>query len=172
MARKVWELRLLRDEQSASDVGAPILVVSQFTLYGEARKGRRPTWQAAAPGPVSEPAYDAVCAELERLGARVERGVFGADMRVESVNDGPVTLILESPRSSSGLDTVASQPTRPTTGRSPTGQPACIAFHTRNSVTSTTTVRPTSSRRRLRRSCSTVRTRLRSAYIVVPSPPR
>ena len=97
MARKVWELRLLRDEQSASDVGAPILVVSQFTLYGEARKGRRPTWQAAAPGPVSEPAYDAVCAELERLGARVERGVFGADMRVESVNDGPVTLILESP---------------------------------------------------------------------------
>ena len=97
-ARKVWELRLLRDEQSASDVGAPILVVSQFTLYGEARKGRRPTWQAAAPGPVSEPAYDAVCADLERLGARVERGAFGADMRVESVNDGPVTLILESPR--------------------------------------------------------------------------
>jgi D-aminoacyl-tRNA deacylase len=97
MARKVWELRLLRDEQSAADVRAPILVVSQFTLYGEARKGRRPTWQAAAPGPVSEPAYDAVCAELERLGARVERGVFGADMRVESVNDGPVTLILESP---------------------------------------------------------------------------
>lgn len=96
-ARKVWELRLLREEQSASDVDAPILVVSQFTLYGEARKGRRPTWQAAAPGPVSEPAYDAVCAELERLGAHVERGVFGADMRVESVNDGPVTLILESP---------------------------------------------------------------------------
>ena len=96
-ARKIWELRLLRDEKSASDVGAPILVVSQFTLYGEARKGRRPTWQAAAPGPVSEPAYDAVCAELERLGARVERGVFGADMRVESVNDGPITLILESP---------------------------------------------------------------------------
>jgi len=96
-ARKIWDLRLLREEQSASHVGAPILVVSQFTLYGEARKGRRPTWQAAAPGPVSEPAYDAVCAELVRLGARVERGVFGADMRVESVNDGPVTLILESP---------------------------------------------------------------------------
>ena len=95
MARKIWELRLLREERSASDVGAPILVVSQFTLYGDARKGRRPTWQAAASGPVSEPAYDAVCAELERLGARVERGVFGADMRVESVNDGPVTLILE-----------------------------------------------------------------------------
>lgn len=95
MARKVWDLRVLREERSASEVGAPVLVVSQFTLYGDARKGRRPTWQAAAPGPVSEPAYDAVCAELERLGARVERGVFGADMRVESVNDGPVTLILE-----------------------------------------------------------------------------
>ncbi len=97
-ARKIWDLRLLRDERSASDVGAPVLVVSQFTLYGDARKGRRPTWQAAAPGPVSEPVYDAVCAELERLGACVERGVFGADMRVESVNDGPVTLLLESPR--------------------------------------------------------------------------
>ena len=95
-ARKVWDLRLLREERSASDVGAPVLVVSQFTLYGDARKGRRPTWQAAAPGAVSEPAYDAVCAELQRLGAHVERGVFGADMRVESVNDGPVTLILDS----------------------------------------------------------------------------
>ncbi|CAI9410604.1 D-aminoacyl-tRNA deacylase [Nocardioides sp. T2.26MG-1] len=95
MARKVWDLRLLREERSASDVGAPVLVVSQFTLYGDARKGRRPTWQAAAPGPVGEPAYDAVCAELARLGAHVERGVFGADMQVESVNDGPVTLILE-----------------------------------------------------------------------------
>lgn len=95
MARKIWEVRLLRDEQSACDVGAPVLVVSQFTLYGDARKGRRPTWQAAAPGPVSEPAYDAVCAELVRLGARVERGVFGADMQVESVNDGPITLVLE-----------------------------------------------------------------------------
>jgi D-tyrosyl-tRNA(Tyr) deacylase len=94
-ARKIWDLRLLRDEQSASDTGAPVLVVSQFTLYGDARKGRRPTWQAAAPGEVSEPVYDAVCAELERLGARVERGVFGADMQVASVNDGPVTVILE-----------------------------------------------------------------------------
>ena len=95
MARKIWELRLLRDERSLSDVGGPVLVVSQFTLYGDARKGRRPTWQAAAPGEVSEPAYDAVCDALAGLGARVERGVFGADMRVESVNDGPVTLILE-----------------------------------------------------------------------------
>ena len=73
-----------------------MLVVSQFTLYGDARKGRRPTWQAAAPGPVSEPLYEAVCAELERLGGHVERGVFGADMRVESVNDGPITLVLET----------------------------------------------------------------------------
>jgi D-tyrosyl-tRNA(Tyr) deacylase len=94
-ARKVWDLRLLRDEQSASDVGAPVLVVSQFTLYGDARKGRRPTWQAAAPGEVSEPVYDAFCAELERLGAHVQRGLFGAQMEVASVNDGPVTVLLE-----------------------------------------------------------------------------
>ena len=67
LARKIWDLRLLREEQSASDVGAPVLVISQFTLYGDARKGRRPTWSAAAPGEVSEPAYHAVCAELERL---------------------------------------------------------------------------------------------------------
>ena len=97
MARKIWDLRLLREEQSASEVGAPVLVVSQFTLYGDARKGRRPTWQAAAPGSVSEPLYDAVCGELERLGAEVERGRFGADMRVASVNDGPITLVLETP---------------------------------------------------------------------------
>ncbi len=96
LARKVWELRILRDEQSASDVGAPVLVVSQFTLYGDARKGRRPTWQAAAPREVSEPAYDAFCAALERLGAEVARGVFGAAMRVESVNDGPFTVILDT----------------------------------------------------------------------------
>ena len=96
-ARKIWELRLLRDERSASEVDAPVLVVSQFTLYGDARKGRRPTWQAAAPGQVSEPLYDAVCGELERLGATVARGSFGADMRLELVNDGPVTLVLDSP---------------------------------------------------------------------------
>lgn len=97
-ARKIWELRLLREERSASDERAPILLVSQFTLYGDARKGRRPTWAAAAPGPVSEPLYEAVASELERLGAHVERGVFGADMQVASVNDGPITMILESPR--------------------------------------------------------------------------
>jgi D-tyrosyl-tRNA(Tyr) deacylase len=95
MARKIRDVRILRDEQSASDVGAPVLVVSQFTLYGDARKGRRPTWTAAAPGPVSEPLYDAVCAELERLGSHVERGVFGAMMEVSSINDGPFTVLLE-----------------------------------------------------------------------------
>ncbi|WP_091116195.1 D-aminoacyl-tRNA deacylase [Nocardioides psychrotolerans] len=95
MARKIWDVRILRDEQSASDLSAPILVVSQFTLYGDARKGRRPTWQAALPGPVSEPAYEAFCLELETLGATVARGVFGADMQVASINDGPVTLLLE-----------------------------------------------------------------------------
>jgi D-tyrosyl-tRNA(Tyr) deacylase len=96
MARKIWGLRILRNEQSASDVGAPLLVISQFTLYGDARKGRRPTWNAAAPGPVSEPVYEEFCAELERLGARVERGRFGADMAVSLVNDGPVTLVLDT----------------------------------------------------------------------------
>lgn len=97
MARKIRDVRILRDEQSAGDVGAPVLVVSQFTLYGDARKGRRPTWLAAAPGEVSEPTYAAVCAELERLGTTVARGVFGADMQVTSINDGPITLILETP---------------------------------------------------------------------------
>ena len=101
MARKIRDLRILRDEQSAGDVGAPVLVVSQFTLYGDARKGRRPTWQAAAPREVSEPTYAAVCAELERSGTTVARGVFGADMQVSAVNDGPVTVILDSPASAS-----------------------------------------------------------------------
>ena len=96
-AGKIRDLRLLRDEKSVADVGAPVLVVSQFTLYGDGRKGRRPTWVAAAPQPVSEPAYDAVCDALERDGIRVARGVFGADMRVTSVGDGPVTLIVETP---------------------------------------------------------------------------
>ncbi len=95
MARKIWTARILPDEQSASDVGAPVLVVSQFTLYGDARKGRRPTWEAAAPGPVSEPLYDAVCSALADLGAHVERGVFGARMQVASVNEGPFTVLLE-----------------------------------------------------------------------------
>ncbi|RYU10595.1 D-aminoacyl-tRNA deacylase [Nocardioides iriomotensis] len=97
MARKIWGLRILREEQSASDLGAPVLAVSQFTLYGDARKGRRPTWNAAAPGEVSQPLYEAFCTELEQLGAEVARGAFGADMQVALVNDGPVTLVLDSP---------------------------------------------------------------------------
>ena len=98
MARKVWGLRILRDERSCSDVGAPLLVVSQFTLYGDARKGRRPTWQDAAPGEVAEPLYEAFLAELRSLGATVGAGRFGEDMQVGLVNDGPVTVVLDSPR--------------------------------------------------------------------------
>ncbi|NYI44076.1 D-tyrosyl-tRNA(Tyr) deacylase [Nocardioides aromaticivorans] len=97
MARKIRDLRILRDERSVAEEGAPVLVVSQFTLYGEARKGRRPSWTAAAPGPVSEPLYEAVCAALEEAGTHVERGVFGAMMEVSSVNDGPFTVLLETP---------------------------------------------------------------------------
>jgi D-tyrosyl-tRNA(Tyr) deacylase len=96
LAAKIWRLRILRDERSAADEGAPLLVISQFTLYADIRKGRRPSWSAAAPGPVAEPLYDDFCASLEGAGARVERGRFGADMRVRLVNDGPVTLILET----------------------------------------------------------------------------
>jgi D-aminoacyl-tRNA deacylase len=96
LARKVYHLRILRDEKSAADVGAPLLVISQFTLYADTRKGRRPTWQAAAPGPVAEPLVTAFADALRELGASVQTGVFGADMQVMLVNDGPVTLILDS----------------------------------------------------------------------------
>jgi D-aminoacyl-tRNA deacylase len=95
MAAKLWGLRILKGELSCSDTGAPLLVISQFTLYADTGKGRRPSWQAAAPGPVAEPLIDSVVASLRALGARVETGVFGADMQVGLVNDGPVTLILE-----------------------------------------------------------------------------
>ena len=95
LARKLWGLRILDGEKSCADLGAPLLVVSQFTLYGDTSKGRRPTWQAAAPGPVAEPLVGAVVGELRNLGAHVETGKFGADMKVALVNDGPVTLILE-----------------------------------------------------------------------------
>ena len=98
LARKIRELRIMRDEQSVADLGAGVLLVSQFTLYGDARKGRRPTWAAAAPGPVAEPLYDALCDELAALGTPVERGVFGAQMAVELVNDGPFTVLLDSER--------------------------------------------------------------------------
>ncbi|WP_433466626.1 D-aminoacyl-tRNA deacylase [Spirillospora sp. CA-128828] len=95
LASKLWGLRILQDERSCSDVNAPLLVVSQFTLYGDARKGRRPSWTAAAPGPAAEPLVDAVVHELRALGAKVETGEFGADMKVALTNDGPITLILE-----------------------------------------------------------------------------
>ncbi|MDB1087953.1 D-aminoacyl-tRNA deacylase [Streptomyces sp. ACA25] len=95
LARKLWTLRVLDGEKSCSDIGAPLLVVSQFTLYGDARKGRRPTWNAAAPGEVAEPLVTEVCAQLRKLGARVETGRFGAKMRVTLTNDGPFTVLLE-----------------------------------------------------------------------------
>jgi D-aminoacyl-tRNA deacylase len=96
LARKIYYLRILRDEKSCADTGAPLLVISQFTLYAETRKGRRPTWQAAAPGPVAEPLVTAFADALRELGASVQTGVFGADMQVMLVNDGPVTLILDA----------------------------------------------------------------------------
>ena len=96
VARKVAQLRILRGEQAAADVGAPVLLVSQFTLYADTRKGRRPTWNAAAPGPVAEPLVDAVAQALRGHGLQVETGRFGADMTVELVNDGPTTILLEA----------------------------------------------------------------------------
>jgi D-tyrosyl-tRNA(Tyr) deacylase len=96
LADKVWNLRILADERSCADVGAPLLVVSQFTLYADTRKGRRPSWNAAAPRPVSEPLVEAFVEALTARGAEVATGVFGADMSVSLVNDGPVTLILDS----------------------------------------------------------------------------
>ena len=95
LAAKVWGLRILDGEKSCSDLGAPLLVVSQFTLYADTAKGRRPSWNNAAPGPVAEPLVSAVVEELRGLGARVETGEFGADMKVALVNDGPVTIIIE-----------------------------------------------------------------------------
>jgi D-tyrosyl-tRNA(Tyr) deacylase len=96
LAAKVWQLRILRGELSASDVGAPLLVVSQFTLYADTRKGRRPSWSAAAPAPVAEALYLAFSTALRDLGAHVETGAFGADMQVTLTNDGPVTLLVEA----------------------------------------------------------------------------
>jgi D-tyrosyl-tRNA(Tyr) deacylase len=97
MARKIRDLRVLDDERSVAGTGAPVLVISQFTLYGDALKGRRPTWSAAAPADVSEPLYDALCDTLVGLGTPVERGVFGATMAVALTNEGPFTLVLDSP---------------------------------------------------------------------------
>ncbi|KRQ28486.1 D-tyrosyl-tRNA(Tyr) deacylase [Mycobacteroides sp. H001] len=95
LAEKLWQLRILDDEKSAADLGAPILVVSQFTLYANTKKGRRPAWNAAAPGSVAEPIVTAFANALRGLGAHVEAGVFGAHMSVELINDGPVTVLLE-----------------------------------------------------------------------------
>ncbi len=96
VAAKIWSLRILDGERSASDVGAPILVVSQFTLHAATRRGRRPSWSAAAPASISEPLVEAFCAELEKLGAEVLQGRFGADMKVASVNDGPITILIDT----------------------------------------------------------------------------
>ncbi|NYG07150.1 D-tyrosyl-tRNA(Tyr) deacylase [Phycicoccus badiiscoriae] len=95
LARKISELRILRDERSVIDDAAPVLVVSQFTLHADVRKGRRPSWSAAAPGRVAEPLVDAVVAALRARGVEVATGVFGAMMEVTIVNDGPVTLIID-----------------------------------------------------------------------------
>lgn len=95
LAEKLWRLRILADERSAADVQAPILVVSQFTLYADTAKGRRPSWNAAAPGAVAEPLVEAFAAALRQRGAEVQTGVFGANMQVQLVNDGPVTVFLE-----------------------------------------------------------------------------
>jgi len=97
LAAKVWGLRILDGERSASDVGAPVLVVSQFTLYGNTGKGRRPSWGAAAPREIAEPLVEEFVTALRNAGAEVGSGVFGAQMHVESVNDGPVTVLLELP---------------------------------------------------------------------------
>ena len=95
LAAKLWGLRILDGEKSCSDVNAPLLMISQFTLYADLVKGRRPSWSAAAPGPIAEPLVTAVVNELRHLGARVETGIFGADMKVALVNDGPVTIIID-----------------------------------------------------------------------------
>ena len=96
IARKIHDLRILEGEQSALDAGAPIIVVSQFTLYADTSKGRRPTWNQAAPGPLAEPLVDAVVAALREAGLTVGTGVFGADMAVSLTNDGPMTILLET----------------------------------------------------------------------------
>jgi D-tyrosyl-tRNA(Tyr) deacylase len=96
IARKIADLRILHDEKSVLDVGAPVLVVSQFTLYADTRKGRRPSWNGAAPGPVAEPLVDAVVEALRAKGIEVATGRFGAYMHVELVNDGPFTILLEA----------------------------------------------------------------------------
>ncbi|RKT76800.1 D-tyrosyl-tRNA(Tyr) deacylase [Terracoccus luteus] len=95
LARKIAQLRILRDEQSVTDAGAPVLVVSQFTLHADTRKGRRPSWSAAAPGEVAEPLVDALVDALRTRGLEVATGRFGAMMSVTLENDGPFTLVVD-----------------------------------------------------------------------------
>lgn len=96
LASKIVRLRIMADEQSVDEIGGGVLAISQFTLYADTRKGRRPSWGAAAPGPVAEPLYDDFCTAVEAAGVPVARGVFGADMAVDLVNDGPVTILMDS----------------------------------------------------------------------------
>lgn len=96
IARKIAELRILTGESSVADAGAPVIVISQFTLYADTRKGRRPSWNGAAPAAVAEPLVDAVAADLRGRGIEVGTGVFGAHMIVEMVGNGPVTLVLDT----------------------------------------------------------------------------
>lgn len=96
LAEKTAQLRLLEGEVSCLDAGAPVLAVSQFTLYADSKKGRRPSWSKAAPAPISEPLFNSYVEALRALGLKVETGVFGAQMQVSLTNDGPVTLILDT----------------------------------------------------------------------------
>ena len=96
VAEKIWQLRILEEETSAAGTNAPLLVISQFTLYGSVRKGRRPSWSNAAPGPISEPLYEYFVQYLRELGATVTTGKFGAMMNVSLVNSGPFTVIVDS----------------------------------------------------------------------------
>ena len=96
ISRKISDLRILPQEQSALEAAAPVLLISQFTLYADTRKGRRPSWNGAAPGPVAEPLVEALAADLRARGIEVFTGVFGADMLVEFANNGPVTIILDT----------------------------------------------------------------------------
>jgi D-aminoacyl-tRNA deacylase len=100
IASKVHTLRILEDEKSCADVDAPLLVISQFTLYADTRKGRRPSWNAAAPADIAEPLVAAVVSALRVLGAEVATGRFGADMKLHLVNDGPMTLVIDAPEPS------------------------------------------------------------------------
>ena len=99
IASKVHTLRILEDEKSCADVDAPLLVISQFTLYADTRKGRRPSWNAAAPADIAEPLVAAVVDALRALGAEVATGRFGADMKLHLVNDGPMTVVIDAPES-------------------------------------------------------------------------